>query len=251
MTVQVVVCLEVIDIDENDLQRFVVALRLQPQPIGQVVEHPPVVQAAQAVAFGDVVQQPVLDEVGAHEALHSECRQHRHQRRGEHHRRRENQVVARYAQIPANRDESEQHGRRDDHDGAEQQAEEQRRIDDDEHVAHLELRHAGCGRESADDHDAHARDDDGGARDPLIVSLQLGDHRGRENRDERRTRDAQPQQVNRLQDRFRERRHRAAHVDGRDDRHEREVDGGGPPCARQRPLHEVRLELRLGLRSEA
>ena len=30
----------------------------------------------------------------------------------------------------------------DDHDGAKQQAEEQRRVDDDEHVAHLELRHA-------------------------------------------------------------------------------------------------------------
>ena len=44
----------------------------------------------------------------------------------------------------------------DDHDGAKQQAEEQRRVDDDEHVAHLELRHAGGRGDAADDHDAHA-----------------------------------------------------------------------------------------------
>ena len=56
MAVEVVEALEVIDVDENDLDRLRVALRLLPEPPRQRVEHAPVVEAAQAVAFRDVVQ---------------------------------------------------------------------------------------------------------------------------------------------------------------------------------------------------
>ncbi len=108
-------------------------------------------------------------------------------------------MIARHAEIPAYADERQQQGRGDDHDGAEQQPQEQRRVDDDEHVAHLELRHPVRGGKTADDHDAHSGHDHGRARDPLVVPLQLGDHRGRENQDERRAGDAEAQEIDRLQ----------------------------------------------------
>ena len=89
------------------------------------------------------------------------------------------------------------------------------------------------------------------AGDPLVVPLQLGNHGRRENQHERRARDAEAQQVDRLQHGLRQRRHGAAHVDGRDDGDEGEIDRRRPARARQRALNEVRLELRLRLRGEA
>jgi hypothetical protein len=159
-------------------------------------------------------------------------------------------MLVRYAEIQADADEPEQQGGRNHHDGPEQEAEEQRRIDDDQHVAHLELRHAGSGREAADEHDGHAGDDDGRAGDPLVVPVQLRDHRGREDHDECRARNSQAQQIDRLQNGVRQRCHRAAHVDGGDDGHECEINRRGPARASQGTLHEVGLKFRLGLRGE-
>ena len=85
-------------------------------------------------------------------------------------------------------------------------------------------------------------DDDGSAGDPLVVALQLGNHGRRENQHERRARDAEAQQVDRLQHRFGHRSHAAAHVDGGHDGDQREVDRSGPARAGQRAMQEVRLE---------
>ena len=46
VAVEVVERLEVIDVDEDDLQRFLFSLCLQPKPIREAVEHAPVVEAA-------------------------------------------------------------------------------------------------------------------------------------------------------------------------------------------------------------
>jgi hypothetical protein len=82
MAVQVVVDLEVIDIDENDLDRDLFAARLPPDPLDVIVEDPAVLKSRQAIALCELVQHALLDEclaqrifpvVARHGADHGRC----------------------------------------------------------------------------------------------------------------------------------------------------------------------------------
>ena len=56
MAVQVVVDFKVIDIDEYDLQRYVLAARLTPDAANEVIENPPVVEPGEAIALGELIE---------------------------------------------------------------------------------------------------------------------------------------------------------------------------------------------------
>ena len=56
MTMQIVVDLEVIDIDQNDLDRYLFPSRLTPDALDVVVEYPPVIEPGQTVALRQLVE---------------------------------------------------------------------------------------------------------------------------------------------------------------------------------------------------
>ena len=62
MTLDVVVPLETIDIDEQQLYALAIAARLLPCEPKQFIEFPAVVETGQSVAFSDLVEETILQK---------------------------------------------------------------------------------------------------------------------------------------------------------------------------------------------
>ena len=128
MAVEVVVDFEVVDVDENNLERDVLTPRLPPDAPDVFVEDTAVVKPREAVALRELVQEPRLEEVGAQRVLEVVGRDPADHGRGAEHRCHVVELVQRQAEKNAHHEVREHEHRGNGDRDVEQQSEKQARV---------------------------------------------------------------------------------------------------------------------------